>query len=246
MIDSKKEFENIKIRFDSAINSVNVEKGLSNVEAFKERYQKAFDEMYKKPYIAFGNKKLPKTTAIYNIGTWFLCEGRLKGFCELHEVCYAKVREIMGSVIKSRLNNYYFWKTNDAKTIAMFISYSIQSKQFSEENKINLLRFNEVGEFENQEDLEKMVEISNIVYEQTGVNSYTYTHNRELDFNIDRPHLTINGSGFMIDNQFTVVKPSEYKRYVENHNCFECPQKCEMCNSICSQKLGIEIVEVEK
>lgn len=246
MIDSKKEFENIKIRFDSAINSVNVEKGLSNVEAFKERYQKAFDEMYKKPYIAFGNKKLPKTTAIYNIGTWFLCEGRLKGFCELHEVCYAKVREIMGSVIKSRLNNYYFWKTNDAKTIAMFISYSIQSKQFSEENKINLLRFNEVGEFENQEDLEKMVEVSNIVYEQTGVNSYTYTHNRELDFSIDRPHLTINGSGFMVDNQFTVVKPSEYKRYVENHNCFECLQKCEMCNSICSQKLGIEIVEVEK
>ena len=246
MIDSKKEFENIKIRFDSAINSVNVERGLSNVESFKEKYQKAFDEMYAKPYIAFGNEKVPKTTAIYNIGTWFLCEGRLKGFCELHEVCYAKCREIMGSTIKSRLNNYYFWKTNDAKTIAMFISYSIQSKQFSEEDKINLLRFNEVGEFENQEDLEKMVEVSNIVYQQTGVKSYTYTHNRELDFNIDRPHLTINGSGFMIDNQFTVVKPSEYKRYVENHNCFECLQKCEMCNSICSQKLGIEIVEVEK
>ena len=50
----------------------------------------------------------------------------------------------------------------------------------------------------------------------------------------------------MIDNQFTVVPPSKYKRYVENHNCFACPQKCEMCNSICSQKLGIEIVEVEK
>ena len=114
------------------------------------------------------------------------------------------------------------------------------------EDKINLLRFNEVGEFENQEDLEKMVEISNIVYNKTNVNSYTYTHNRELDFNIDRPHLTINGSGFMIDNRFTVVPPSEYKQYVESHNCFKCPQKCEMCNSICSQKLGIEIVEVEK
>lgn len=246
MIDSKKEFENIKIRFDSAINSVNVERGLSNVESFKEKYQKAFDEMYAKPHIAFGNKKLPKTTAIYNIGTWFLCEGRLKGFCELHEVCYAKSREIMGNTIKSRLNNYYFWKTNDANTIARFISYSIQAKQFSKEDKINLLRFNEVGEFENQEDLEKMVEVSNIVYQQTGAKSYTYTHNRELDFDIDRPNLTICGSGFMVDNQFTVIKPENYKRYVENHNCFECLQKCEMCNSICSQKLGIEIVEVEK
>ena len=245
MINSKKEFENIKIRFDSAIKSVNVEKGLSNVEAFKEKYQKAFDEMYAKPHIAFGNKKLPKTTAIYNIGTWFLCEGRLKGFCELHEVCYAKCREIMGNTIKSRLNNYYFWKTNDARTIASFIVYSIKAESMKGD-KINLLRFNEVGEFENQEDLVKMRDISNIVYEQTGVKSYTYTHNRDLDFNIDRPHLTINGSGFIIDNQFTVISPSEYKEYIESHNCFECLQKCEMCNSICSQKLGIEIVEVEK
>ena len=245
MINSKKEFENIKIRFDSAINSVNVEKGLSNVEAFKEKYQKAFDEMYARPHIAFGNKKLPKTTAIYNIGTWFLCEGRLKGFCELHEVCYTKCREIMGSTIKSRLNNYYFWKTNDARTIASFIVYSIKAESMKGD-KINLLRFNEVGEFENQEDLVKMRDISNIVYEQTGVKSYTYTHNRDLDFNIDRPHLTINGSGFIIDNQFTGIAPSEYKEYVESHNCFECLQKCEMCNSICSQKLGIEIVEVEK
>ena len=245
MINSKKEFENIKIRFDTAINSVNVEKGLSNVEAFKEKYQKAFDEMYARPHIAFGNKKLPKTTAIYNIGTWFLCEGRLKGFCELHEVCYTKCREIMGNTIKSRLNNYYFWKTNDARTIASFIVYSIKAESMKGD-KINLLRFNEVGEFENQEDLVKMRDISNIVYEQTGVKSYTYTHNRDLDFNIDRPHLTINGSGFIIDNQFTVISPSEYKEYVESHNCFECLQKCEMCNSICSQKLGIEIVEVEK
>lgn len=245
MINNKKEFENIEIRFNSAINSVGAEKGLSNVDAFKQKYQEAFNEMYAKPHIAFGNKKLPKTTAIYNIGTWFLCEGRLKGFCELHEVCYAKCREIMGNTIRSRLNNYYFWKTNDARTIASFIVYSIKAESMKED-KINLLRFNEVGEFENQEDLEKMVKISNIVYNETNVNSYTYTHNRELDFNIDRPHLTINGSGFMIDNQFTVIPPSEYKRYVESHNCFECPQKCEMCNSICSQKLGIEIVEVEK
>lgn len=245
MIDVEKEFENIKIRFNSAINSVNVEKGLSNVEGFKEKYQEAFNEMYAKPHIAFGNKKLPKTTAIYNIGTWFLCEGRLKGFCELHEVCYAKVREIMGNTIKSRLNNYYFWKTNDARTIASFIVYSIKAESMKED-KINLLRFNEVGEFENQEDLEKMVEVSNIVYNETNVKSYTYTHNRDLDFRIDRPNLTILGSGFMVDNQFTVVKPENYKRYVAEHDCFECPQKCEMCNSICSKKLGIEIVEVEK
>lgn len=238
-------FEEINIKFSAAISSVTVERGLSNVEGFKKRYQDAFDQMHQRPYITFGNKKLPKTTAIYNIGTWFLCPGRLEGYCELSEVCYAKCREVMGSVIKSRLNNYYFWKNNDAETIAKYIVYSIQIEKLKG-NKVNLLRFNEVGEMEDQEDLLKMIDVSNIVYALTGVKSYTYTHNRNLNYDIDRPNLTICGSGFMIDNCFTVVKPEDYKEYVNNNNCVECPQKCELCSSICSRKLGVEIVEVEK
>lgn len=238
-------FKEIEMKFKAAIDTVTVERGLSNLELFKSKYQDAFDQMHQRPYITFGNKKLPKTTAIYNIGCWFLCPGRLNGFCELHDVCYAKCREVMGSVIKSRLNNYYYWKTNDVKTIAEFISYSIKLETLKG-NKVNLLRFNEVGEIENQQELEKMVKISNIIYALTGVQSYTYTHNRNLNFNIDRPNLTICGSGFMIDNCFTVVKPEDYKQYVKDHKCIECPQKCELCGSICARKLGVEIVEVEK
>lgn len=238
-------FEEINIKFNAAINSVGVEKGLSNVEGFKTRYQDAFNEMHPIPHIAFGNKKLPKTTAIYNIGCWFLCPGRLEGYCELADTCYAKSREVMGSVNKSRLNNYYFWKVTDAERIAKFISYSIKTEQLKG-NNINLLRFNEVGEIEDQEELEKMIDVSNIVYALTGVKSYAYTHNRGLNFNIERPNLTICGSGFMVDNKFTVVKPEDYKEYVNNTNCIECSQKCKLCGSICSKKLGVEIVEVLK
>lgn len=238
-------FEEINIKFSAAISSVTVEKGLSNIPAFKSRYHKAFNTMHPVPHISFGNKKLPKTTAIYNIGCWFLCPGRLNGFCELHDVCYAKCREVMGNVIQSRLNNYYFWKANSAENIAMFISYSIMAEKMKG-NQVTLLRFNEVGELENQEDLVKMVKVSNIVHQQTGVKSYTYTHNRNLNYNIDRPNLIICGSGFMVDNQFTVVKPEDYKEYVDTHNAIECPQKCELCGSICARKLGVEIVEVLK
>lgn len=238
-------FEEINIKFSAAISSVTVERGLSNVKGFKQKYQKAFNTMHPIPHIAFGNKKLPKTTAIYNIGTWFLCPGRLNGFCELSTECYAKCREVMGSVIQSRLNNYLFWKTNDAETIAKFISYSIKTEQLKG-NNVNLLRFNEVGEIETQEELKKMIKISNIVYLKTGIKSYVYTHNRGLNFDIERPNLTICGSGFMVDNKFTVVKPEDYKEYVNNSNCIECPQKCELCGSICSRKLGVEIVEVLK
>ena len=238
-------FEEINIKFSAAISSVTVERGLSNVKGFKQKYQKAFNTMHPMPYMAFGNKKLPKTTAIYNIGCWFLCPGRLEGYCELHDVCYAKCREVMGSVISSRLNNYLFWKTNDAEKIAMFISYSIKAEQLKG-NQINLLRFNEVGEIEDQQELEKMVKVSDIVYNQTDVKSYTYTHNKNLDFDINRPNLTICGSGFMIDNRFTVVKPEDYKEYIDTHNAIECPQNCGDCGSICSKKLGVEIVEVLK
>ena len=238
-------FEEINIKFSAAISSVTVERGLSNIELFKSKYQNAFEQMHQRPYISFGNKKLPKTTAIYNIGCWFLCPGRLDGFCELHDVCYAKCREVMGNVIQSRLNNHYFWKANSAETIAEFICYSIKL-EILKGNQVNLLRFNEVGEMENQEDLEKMIKISNIVFEKTGIKSYVYTHNRALNFNIERPNLTVNGSGFMVDNRFTVVKPEDYKEYVDTHNAIECPQNCELCGSICSKKLGVEIVEVLK
>lgn len=245
MLNNENVFKEINIKFNAAISSVTVERGLSNLEGFKQRYQDAFNKMHQKPYITFGNKKLPKTTAIYNIGCWFLCPGRLQGFCELSTVCYAKCREVMGSVISSRLNNYYYWKSNNAETIAKFIVYSINVEKMKG-NKVNLLRFNEVGELEDQEDLVKMIKISNIIFEKTGIKSYVYTHNRALNFNIDRPNLTVNGSGFMVDNCFTVVKPEDYKEYVNNNNCVECPQKCELCGSICSKKLGVEIVEVLK
>ena len=216
-----KEFKIMKKEFYEAIDSVKVEKGLSNVEAFKERYIKAFEQIVPIPNIAFGNKKVPETTAIVNTTSWFLCPGRLKGFCELNEVCYDKCREVMGSVCKSRLNHDLWWRTNDAQTIADFYIVSIKARNLKKPNQqVNLVRFQD---------------------------SYTYTHNRDLPYNIlKRPHLTINGSGFMIDNQFTVVPPSDFERYAEEHDCYKCPQKCELCNSICSLKLGIEIVEVLK
>ena len=242
------EFEIMKKEFYDAIDSVKVEKGLSNVEAFKERYIKAFKQIVPIPNIAFGNKKVPETTAIVNTTSWFLCPGRLKGFCELNEVCYDKCREVMGSVCKSRLNHDLWWRTNDAQTIADFYIVSIKARNLKKPNQqVNLVRFQEVGDFRHIEDLNKMIDVSNIIYDEIGINSYTYTHNRDLPYNIlKRPHLTINGSGFMIDNQFTVVPPSDFERYAEEHDCYKCPQKCELCNSICSLKLGIEIVEVLK
>ena len=48
-------FKEINIKFSTAISSVTVERGLSNLELFKSKYQDAFDQMHQRPYITFGN-----------------------------------------------------------------------------------------------------------------------------------------------------------------------------------------------
>lgn len=53
-------YNEMKIEFESAIASVTVEKGLSNLEAFKKRYEEAFEQIAPIPRIVFGNKKLGK------------------------------------------------------------------------------------------------------------------------------------------------------------------------------------------
>lgn len=248
MYKESKEYIEMKEEFELAIDNLTVEKGLTNLEGFKDRYCKAFEEIMPVPKIVFGNKKVPKTTAIANTTSWFLCPGRLRGFCELCEVCYDKCREVMGNACQSRLNHDLWWRMNSAEDIALFYIYSIKAQNLKHpDDPVTLVRFQEVGDFRSQEDLDKMIEVSNLIYEAVEIDSYTYTHNKDLDFDKPRPHLCICGSGFMVDNQFTVVAQDKYDEYVKTHkDCIECPDKCKLCNSICSRKLGIEVVEVQK
>lgn len=218
---------------------------LKNVDAFKEKYNKAIENAKPKQRIAFGNGKLPHTTAISNIGSWFNCPGRTHGFCDICKICYDKFREV-GSwkVCSSRLNNEIWFRTNDEETIANAIITEIKIHDLrNPDEPVKLHRWNEVGELRNQQDLFKVNAISSLIFRELGINSYIYTHNRELDFDIHRPHLTVLGSGFMVDNNFLCLPPEEYNEYVKTHSCFECIGDCEKCNTICANKLNITIVE---
>ena len=239
------EMSDMEKEFKEAVASIKVERGLSNLDLFKEKVEDAFGDITPIPHISFGNKKVAGTTAIFNTGSWFLCPGRLYGFCDLCEQCNMKFREVMGSALQSRFNNELWYRLNDAKTVADFIIASIMVEEFKG-CKIDLVRFNSVGDFRNQADLLKMRDISNVIYKNIGVESYVYTHNENINYKVSRPHLTVNGSGFMVDNQFTVVSPEDYADYVATHDCRECYQDCEKCGSICKYKLGEEIVGVLK
>ena len=105
------------------------ERGLKNIKAFKEKTNWALENMTPQFRIAFGNEKLPKTTAIVNLGSWFNCPGRVEGYCEICERCYDKSKEVMfKKITKSRLEQELFFRSNSAKTIADYAIREIKSQ----------------------------------------------------------------------------------------------------------------------
>lgn len=235
-----REKELVQKEYESQLAILEPEFGLSNVQAFKDKAKEAFDKVVPQMHVVFGNAKLPESTAIISCGTWFNCAGRKEGFCELSEICYDKCREVMSAdVTRFRLEEEIAFRSLNTEEIAQQIIPQIKARNASKSKEgIKQVRWNEVGELRNQKDLEKVNAISNILYEEFGVHSYIYTHNRYLDFSIDRPHLTVLGSGFMVDNEYRVVEDKSTLDEV----FFECNCDCTKCN-ICPLKLDLVIVE---
>lgn len=243
-----------KLVIEEYISSLNVlepEFKLKNVNAFKEKAYIAFQNLNPQMHVTFGNAKLPPTTAIASCGTWFNCAGRTEGFCPLAEKCYDKCREVMSAKItKFRLEEEIAFRALTAEEIAEQIIQQIKKENAKPKNKntqINLIRWNEVGELRCQEDLEKMVKASNIIYGELEIESYVYTHNKYLNFDIKRPHLTINGSNFMVDNEYKVVAniEDEFESLNDLSNKRECICDCTQC-SYCSHRGGFILIEEER
>ena len=231
--NNEKEFKKIENEYLKNLDELQPEPGLKNIEAFREKVTSAIetvDEQIQngnnlKFGILQGNKKLPRTTAIANCGTWFNCSGRVNGFCAICQYCYDKPKEVMfKTVIAARLKNEIVFRASDAETIANDILSQAT-------NKTTILRFNEVGEMRNQEDLEKIISISNLVYwrHPNIRTSYIYTHNIGLNFNVKHENLIINGSSFHrpgIDNVYKTIFPGE----PEPENALRCSMNCSRCN----------------
>ena len=231
--------------YKTSLISLKPEFKLKNIEAFKEKAEMAFEILEPQIHVVFGNAKLPESTAIVSCGTWFNCPGRTEGFCSLATKCYDKCREVMShKITKFRLEEEIAFRALNPQEIAQSVIQQIKIHN-AKPNTINIkqIRWNEVGELRNQEDLNKMIEVSNIVFNKLGIESYTYTHNKYLDFDIERPHLTINGSGFMIDNEYRVIPKKEFKNIKESY--YPCDCDCTKCN-VCAKKHGILIIEEER
>ena len=99
--------------------------------------------------------------------------------------------------------------------------------------ELKFVRFSEDGDFRNQEDVDKLSEIAEGLKGQLVV--YGYTSRKDLDFSKVSDNLIINGSGFMVHNEFKAVDT------VPQGAPFVCGGNCRGCN-LCKEKRGIRIL----
>lgn len=119
------------------------------------------------------------------------------------------------SVVKHRNHQAKFWQMC---TPELFV-YELNKYSFTK------LRFSESGDFSCQNDVVKASAIAALIK----VPVWTYTRRSDLDFSRLPDNFTVNGSGFMLDNFFNIVKDPQSLPGVV------CPANCRICN-YCAEK----------
>ena len=188
-----------------------------------------------KTLVKFGNKKISDTTMIFNLGSAHDCMSMKLGLCKVGDCCYALLDEKRyKNVLSYRRRQSKFWNDNTAEIIAAYFMAAITMH-----GGCRSIRFNESGDFNGQDDVDKMYKVAGIIFDAIKVRSYVYTARKDLKYNPGDRALTVNGSGFMVDNEFTVRPVGET---VEKHD-FDavCSCNCRFCD-ICEHSRGKKIM----
>lgn len=184
-----------------------------------------------KSLLSFGNKKLPKSTAIFNMGSAYECSSEKLGLCKVADICYAKKAEKMyPSVLPYRNRQTAFWRNTNANEFTELFFESIKGKK----ERISMLRVSESGDFENQKDVETWEQIATNLKTKNVV-TYVYTARRDLDYS-KCFNLVVNGSDFQtegVKHSFTAVKQFSPKSA-------RCLADCRICH-LCATNTNLKI-----
>jgi len=191
---------------------------------------------------AFGNRKLPNTTAIFNMSSAQQCPSNGLGLCQLADPnkCYAlKAERMYKAVLPYRHRQSLFWANCKPTEFVSQLLKEIGRK------KIKHLRLNEAGDFFAQKCVRKAEQIAKLLKEKHNITTYVYTARKDLNFS-RRRFLIVNGSNFMVDNRFTSVDCKEkagqqtMKDALHAEGQAICIGDCRKCR-ICSVRGGLEV-----
>lgn len=186
-----------------------------------------------KGLLSFGNKKLPKDTAIFNMGAASDCPSDKLGLCKVSKECYAKKAEKMyPSVLPYRKRQANKWLKNTAETFVSEFLEVVNKKRLP----IRKLRINESGDFYSQNCVNKAEAIATSLKAE-GIVAYCYTARKDLDYS-GITNLIINGSGFKVDGikrEFTAVNKIDKGAIACVGDC----KKCSLCASDSTQDIQV-------
>jgi hypothetical protein len=167
---------------------------------------------------AIGNSKIGKDTIIINMGPATSCPSKACDLCAVPR-CYAlKAEKLYPGCLPYRKRQAKYWLTNGADQILNDVMGAL-----THHKKVKYIRFNESGDFYSQKCVNKLYSIcSNMYTARPDIKIYTYTARKDLKFAARPKNLVINGSGFMIDNNFLAVP--EYSKRAK-----KCAGDCRIC-----------------
>lgn len=154
-------------------------------------------------YLSFGNNKVAKSTAIFNMNSATDCpnadtsenEQSETGACQVPwESCYAHKAEYMyPNALPKRRRQQYLWDNLDAETFAKAFLRVVERKR----STVDTIRFSESGDFRHESDIIKVNSIAKIL-KNHDIDVYTYSASHKLDWSYAE-HFTVNQSNGLAD-----------------------------------------------
>lgn len=166
-----------------------------------------------------GNKKVGKDTLILNMTSATYCPSKTLGMCKHPKRCYAmKAERCWPQVLPYRIRQTALW----INTGTCYIIADIMEQCT---DKIKYIRFSEAGDFTTQEDVDKMSDLANDL-SLIDVRVYGYTARKDLDFSDVSDNMIVNGSDFMVHNNFYTVEEFTAK---DKNRCIGNCRICDLC-----------------
>jgi len=172
----------------------------------------------------YGNKKLPKTTGIFNIPSRITCPGRT-AFCE--NKCYAlKAERLYPQVLPFRKRNFEASRRPDFPDLMI---KAIGSRP----GKINMIRIHESGDFYSQAYLDKWIRIAGAFPDLI---FYAYTKSFYLNFTGKPSNLILIASFDHTTRAIDRLNYESKKKFFRNsftiidkNKKATCPADCRIC-----------------
>lgn len=187
-----------------------------------------------KDHLSYGNNKLPKSTAIFNLGSATKCPSKALGLCALAAECYAMKAEKQYPACKPyRDRQLSYWNSADADQFTDEFLMAIKRKRTA----ITALRVNESGDFYTQSDIDKLSAIADKL-SVFGVKVYVYTARRDLDYSNVHSNLNVMGSFITAEQKISAfIGVKDAKGHAKKMRGFYkktavCPGDCTKC-SLC-------------